>query len=217
MAQGKHLKAWNLPWLCSVVAFDMIALYFLLFPDALASTSFTSIATARVMLSTALPVAVVLLASLLPNSVKASLVYWKIKEALPGHQAFSKYGPADSRVDMAALRKNIGIFPVGPREQNALWYKLYRKVGSEIGVMDSHKSFLLFRDMAAISALLAFIVPAAFLLADVHPVVAAWSFTLLLAQYLMAAISARNCGIRFVGTVLAEHSIKRVTQTVKGA
>ena len=152
---------------------------------------------------------------MLPQDLKATLVYWKIKQALPGHEAFSKYGPADSRVDMASLRKNVGALPTDPREQNSLWYKLYRKVGSEVGVMDSHKAFLLFRDMAAISILLAIAVPITFLLVGVQVFVVWWALALFLGQYFITAIAARNTGIRFVGTVLAEHSIRRVTAAAK--
>ena len=34
---------------------------------------------------------------LLSHGIKASLVYWKVTEALPAHEAFSKHGRRDAR------------------------------------------------------------------------------------------------------------------------
>lgn len=210
-AKSKNLKAWNFPWLVSFAVVDALALYFLLFPEAMATTSFTQIGVARLALSTLLPVLVLLAAHLLSQNIKATLVFWKINNALSGHEAFSRHGPADQRVDMAALRKHVGALPTEPHEQNSLWYKLYRKVDQAVGVVDSHKSFLLFRDLAAISLLLAVIVPLCLLVVDVRPVAIWSSLSLFLVQYMVAAIAARNNGFRFVGAVLAEHSTRRVT------
>ncbi|AIP34800.1 hypothetical protein DR64_7767 [Paraburkholderia xenovorans LB400] len=79
--------------------------------------------------------------------------------ALPGHEAFTRFGPADPRVDMTTLRKNVGALPVEPAEQNAFWYKLYRRVESEVPVVDARKMYLLWRDAAALSLPLVIALP----------------------------------------------------------
>lgn len=207
----KNLKAWNLPWLCSLATFDAIALYVILFPETLATTPLAQFSAARITLSTAIPVLVVLAAAVLSAHVKACLVYWKWIEPLPGHRAFSQYGPADTRIDMDALRKNVGALPTQAREQNALWYKLYRKVGSEVGVADAHKAFLLFRDMAAISFLLLIATTAVLIAVGTRGSTILTAAGLFGVQYVLTVLAARNSGIRFVTTVLAEHAVRRVT------
>ena len=207
----KNLKAWNLPWLCSLAAFDAIALFVILFPETLATTTLARFSAARITLSTAIPVLVVLAAALLSAHIKACLVYWKWKEPLPGHTAFSQHGPADTRIDMEALRKNVGALPTEARDQNELWYKLYRKVGSELRVSDAHKAFLLFRDMAAVSILQLIATPVVLFTIGTPSATILTVAALFGVQYLLAAVAARNSGIRFVTTVLAEHAVRRVT------
>ena len=150
-------------------------------------------------------------AALLPAEWKATLVYWRIKDTLPGHRAFSKHAPSDPRIDLESLRKNVGAFPFEPREQNTAWYKLYKKVASEASVEDGHKSYLLFRDLAAISLLLTVVAPVGVYLLEGGIRAALLLGALMLGQYLLAAIAARNSGTRFVTNVLAIHSAKRVT------
>ncbi|CAL8479587.1 protein of unknown function (plasmid) [Caballeronia sp. S22] len=44
-------------------------------------------------------------------------------------------------------------------EQNAFWYKLYRRVEAETSVVDAHKMFQLWRDASALSLPLVIAVP----------------------------------------------------------
>jgi hypothetical protein len=209
--RNKHLKAWNLPWLIALVALDVLILLGIVFPDLIATTSMTQVNALRFGLNSMLPVPTLILTGLLPSKFKEVLVFWRIKDHLPGARAFTKHGPADHRIDMANLRKNVGNLPTSPREQNSLWYKLYRKVDNEIGVLDANRHFLRFREMSALSFLLAIIVPfvMTFTALPAHTI---WqSFAVFAVQYLLTCIAARNSGIRLVCSVLAEHSVKRVT------
>ena len=158
-----------------------------------------------------LPVAVLLLSAVVPQNIKAMLVYWKLKNPLPGSEAFTRYAPADPRIDMVALKKNVGAWRTEPAEQNSLWYKLYRKVGSETAVAEAHKSFLLFRDMAVVSLLLSGFVPLGFWLTNIEHNACTFSFLLFAVQYVCTALAARHSGVRFVTNVLAEHSVRKVT------
>ena len=162
------------------------------------------------MTTSTMPLAVLLIVNVLPSDVKAMLVYWKPRGVLPGSEAFTKYGPADPRIDMAALKKNAGQLPTAPAQQNSKWYELYRQVQNDPAVAEAHKLFLMYRDMATLSLSLVVLVPLALYLvgaAQTAPLLAAGLFS---AQYLLNAFSARWSGIRFVCNVLAVHSTKKV-------
>lgn len=98
-----------------------------------------------------LPVFVLLVVNLIPPGVKASPVFWRLRDALPGAGAFTRHAPADPRVDIARLKRNVGAFASEPREQNARWYRLYKLVQDRVEVMSAQRDFLLSRDAAAMS------------------------------------------------------------------
>lgn len=207
---SKSLKSANFAWLCTLVTFDVAVLAIIIFPNIFETASVSVIAIVRSVSSVLLPIVPLLLANILPPIMKARLVFWRWKYPNPGSRAFTSYIHKDDRIDVEKLRKNIGAFPTDPKEQNARWYSLYQKVQNEIGVLDAHKSFLLYRDMASISLLLLIIVVAA--LAgiglpwhDLAKVAAAF-----LVQYLLTAFSARSAGERFVCTVLSIHATQKI-------
>jgi hypothetical protein len=143
---------------------------------------------------------------LLSPLTKARLVYWRWSNPLPGSFAFSRYAEQDSRIDVAALNEKVGPLPTAPRDQNSLWYKLYRSVADEPAVTDAHRASLFTRDYAGI----------AFLMLLVASVIGWWRIPsaatagiytgLLVAQYLLVRHAAQNYGVRFVTTVLAVKS-----------
>ena len=147
------------------------------------------------------------------------LIFWRFKFPLPGSRAFSVHAPADHRIDLTKLKKNVGEFPVAPRDQNAKWYSLYKQVDSDPSVADSHKNYLLFRDIAAMSLLLVPVLPVAMHFIGVDAARILISVALFFCQYLIAAFSARTTGIRFVQNVLAVHASRKVTalRTTTGA
>lgn len=211
MNPGRSLKSSNLPWMVSLIALDIVILAVFVFTDLIASVAFSQLTAARAIVMGILPVGALLLSAVVPQNIKAMLVYWKINNPLPGSEAFTRHAPADPRIDMIALRKNVGTWGTEPSEQNALWYRLYKKVGSEAAVVEAHKAFLLFRDMAIVSLLLAIVVPIGFWLTNVEHNAAKFSLLLFALQYVACALSARHSGVRFVTNVLAEHSVKKVT------
>lgn len=204
------LKSGNFRWLCSLAIVDVLAISIFVFPEIVGGATLTQITAARAAMTIALPMIVLLLSALLSPNIKASLVYWKGRAALPGHEAFTRHGPSDTRIDMGALRKNVGVIPSLAADQNVLWYKLYKKVDSEVSVIEAHRTFLLFRDMASVSALLVFLVPAGLYLNGTTATVLWSAAALFSVQYLVAAVAARNSGIRFVTNVLAIHSSRKV-------
>lgn len=144
-----------------------------------------------------------LLNSQLSPTAKARIVYARWSNPLPGARAFSRYAQSDARVDIAALTRKFGPFPTGPREQNALWYKMYRSVEDKVEVRDANQQFLLWRDCTTLLVLLfVTLVPiAAILTRRLIPVAGLAAFQAL--QFGLAMQAARVNGERLVSNVLA--------------
>ncbi|QHO77906.1 hypothetical protein ACH79_40285 [Bradyrhizobium sp. CCBAU 051011] len=201
------LKAANMKWLVSLAAFDAAVVLLFVAPGLIDAST---LALLRAGSATALPVLVLLFTGLLSHDAKARLVFWKIANPLPGSAAFTKHAPADARIDMAALAKNVGALPTDPGQQNAMWYKLYRLVGDDPAVSEAHKLYLMYRDMAVMSLSMVPLAPAAIWYAGA-PAGSLWIASGLFAvQYVMCAVAARHSGTRFVCNVLAIHSTTKV-------
>lgn len=208
----KTLKGRNLAWLVATLALDCLVLLVWAFPAAVDELTPTRLAAIRGSLTTLLPIPALILSSLISANVKAILVFWRIKCPLPGSRAFSVHAPADHRIDLEQLKKHVGVFPVDERDQNAKCYRLYKPVSSDPSVADSHKNYLLFRDIAAMSTVLFLGVPVAMYLNGVDVlsilICAGW----FLIQYFVSAFAARNLGIRFVQNVLAIHASSKISR-----
>lgn len=206
----RSLKSLNMKWLVMLALFDMLVVVLFIVPDV-NTAALTQLTIARGLVTTVLPVVLLLITGVLSHDAKAVLVYWKIKNVMPGCQAFTKYGPSDLRIDMAALKKNVGVLPTEPTEQNSKWFKLYQMVKTDPAVVEAHKLYLMYRDMAAMSLPLIVLVPLGLFIygaSSAVPWIAAGLFFL---QFLISTVSARNSGVRFVCNVLAIHSAKKVT------
>lgn len=208
---SKTLKGRNLAWLVATLVLDVLVLLVLAFHTAVQDLTPTAIAAVRTSLTVLLPIPALILSSLISADHKAILVFWRFKHPLPGARAFSVYAQADHRIDLAKLKKHVGEFPVDPREQNARWYGLYKQVDSDPSVVDSHKSYLLFRDIAAMSLLLVPILPVAMYFIGVDTMRILISAAWFLGQYLVTALAARTTGTRFVQNVLAVHASQKVS------
>ncbi|QOK96846.1 hypothetical protein HF909_10665 [Ralstonia pseudosolanacearum] len=212
-ARSHVLKDANIKWLVMLAILDAAVVLLFIAPELVDASKMVML---RASASPLLPVVVLLLTGLLSHEAKARLVYWRIKNPLPGSQAFTKYAPADARINMKTLAKNVGALPTDPGEQNARWYKLYRLVGDDPAVSHAHKLYLMYRDMAAMSLLLIPLVPAALWYAGA-PSTSRWIAGGLFAlQYVVCAIGARNSGTRFVCNVLAVHSTTKVKAAPTG-
>ncbi|MCD5361250.1 hypothetical protein [Chromobacterium aquaticum] len=208
---SKTLKGRNLTWMVATLVLDVLVLLVLAFHTAFEDLTPTRVAAIRASLTALLPIPVLIFSSLISADHKAILVFWRFQHPLPGSRAFSVHAPADHRIDLAQLRANVGEFPVGERDQNSKWYGLYKQVDSDPSVVDSHKNYLLFRDIAAMSLLLVPVLPVVMYFSGVDfkriLISLAWFF----GQYLLTAIAARTTGIRFVQNVLAVHVSQSIT------
>ncbi len=206
----RSLKSLNMKWLVMLAGLDVVAVLLFVAPELVGNASWGTVAVMRGLVALVLPVAVLLLTGMLDHDIKAKLVYWKLKDPYPGCEAFTRHGPADVRVDMVALKKNVGVLPTEPAEQNRKWFKLYLLVENEVAVLEVHKSYLMYRDMAAMSIPLSVLVPAAMFFTGAAQA-AVWGSTILFAvQFFVCCVAARHSGKRFVCTVLAIHSTKKV-------
>ena len=149
------------------------------------------------------PIGAFVLDGLLSADAKARVVYWRYTHPLPGSRAFSVHLKKETRADPERLVQQWGVLPNDPAEQNRLWYKIYRSVDSEVRVQESHRAWLLSRDLTGYTALFLFFLGIPAVVMDSTRDVVAWYLLALLAQYLLIMMAARNYGIRFVRTVLA--------------
>lgn len=213
----RSLKSLNMKWLVLLAIADMLTVLLFVVPEMLIDTTLTQVAIGRILTTTLMPVLVLLVVNVLPHDIKSMLVYWRPRGILPGCEAFTKYGPGDNRIDMTALKKNVGALPTDPIEQNAKWYRLYKLVSNEPEVAEAQKLFLMYRDMAVLSLLLILPFPVTLYFVG-SSVGAQWlAAAIISVQYLLTAISARWSGIRFVCNVLAVHSAKKVTAPKTGS
>jgi len=205
---GTSLRAQNNRWLWSFVVGDAIAIAAAIYPS-IDGVSPLAAGLYRAAAAVVVPAFVSLITSLVPSEVKAKLVFWRFRHPLPGHRAFSRYALRDARIDLQALRRNVGAFPERPGEENALWYRLYKKVEEDVTVTLSHGHYLLFRDLAVLSLMLTAAGPAVVWVSGGAGPAIWFVFGLFVVQYLLAAVAARNQGVRLVSNVLALHSLKR--------
>jgi hypothetical protein len=197
-------KSGQTAWLSAFAAFDISIVGLLVAPHVNAGSF--DLAMATKLLSVVLaPAAILLLGSLMSADLKSAIVFWRVKDVLPGHRAFSKYMALDVRINIEKLKSRLGELPETPESQQAEWYRIYRLHHQEPAVIDANKRFLLFRDLASVSALVAMIIPAIFWVTAQYEVIrpAAVVFAI---QYVLGAIAAQLAGIRLVKTVLAIES-----------
>ncbi len=142
--------------------------------------------------------------ALVGTTTKNRLVFCRWNDALPGCRAFTEHMHTDPRIDVKPLSRYGRPFPTEPAEQNALWYRWYREFAHQDGVRHAHRTYLLARDWTAFAALvLALGGPMAVWQAVVGRA-AWWYIAGLLLQYVLVSKAARNSGVRFVQTVLAQ-------------
>src|ERR1700730_13674378 len=103
----KSLKGKNLKWLVACVVFDIALLTLLTHSLSMNDLLGSKILDPRAGLTLILPFPLMLIANAISANNKARLVFWECHHPLPGSRAFTRHGPADSRVDMAVLTQNV--------------------------------------------------------------------------------------------------------------
>ncbi len=140
--RSPSLKSENSKAIWLLVSTDIVVIALVLMGFAFTQASVAELAQSAlvrgILLAATGPLVAVFLNDLLSSNVKASIVFWRLKNALPGHRAFSEHADADPRVDIAVLKKKVGEFPQSARDQNTCWYRLFQKRQSTVIVRDSH-------------------------------------------------------------------------------
>ena len=99
------------------------------------------------------PMIVIMINGLVSSDWKSMLIFSKTRNFHPGSFAFSYYANVDGRVDKQTLVSKYGELPTSGKDQNVLWYKMYRKNQSAVQVHEAQRSWLLFRDLTAASTI----------------------------------------------------------------
>lgn len=195
-----------LKWIGAFVAFDMVLLTYALVPDWRwgAADPKVIIGGLTTVLS---PPMLYMMTSILSPELKAVLVFWRIKYALPGHSAFTKHLIEDSRIDPGAIAARHAPLPSEPGAQQRLWYKIYREHRNDEAVIDANSRYLTFRDLATVSLLVAVVSPVVLILFDLGFARGPVAGTFFL-QFIAASLAARLAGVRLVRTVLAIEGAK---------
>ncbi len=154
-----------------------------------------------------MPLVLFILNGLLSSGQKAVISFWRFKNPLPACRSFSVYAQRDDRVDFKRLEEKHSPLPQNAKEQNSLWYRIYKTYQEELVVKKSHKDFLLGRDICSIALLFLVFggIIGLFLISDITKW---WYLIFALIQYLILAIVTQNHGKRFVCNVLALETSK---------
>lgn len=217
MSSGASLKAQNAWLIRAVLAIHaLVFLYVALRPFALAEFAWPNVIEngKAVLVPASLSLAAIVFAKLIllgliPSHLRDQLIHWRWKHPLPGSRAFSKFGPADPRVDLVRLADLYGPLPIDPNEQSRLFYRVYRQYAISIGVLDAHRSYLAARDIGTINLILFILLPVLGWWATGDELrTALYAATLLLA-YFLTAIAAQIYSARLIENVLASASAGR--------
>jgi len=146
---------------------------------------------------------VIILSYIIPVNLKNIVIFWRIKNPLPGCRVFTELAPKDPRVNLHELISKYGELPINHREQNLLWYKIFKSKKNEIVIYDSHRFWLLFRDMTSMSLILLIVVIVLSLIND-HFKFNLYYLIFILIQFISLSICARNSAYRFACNVLCE-------------
>ena len=158
------------------------------------------------LIALCIPLATIALNGFISDVAKARLVFWRWKDPLPGCRLFSELIKNDPRINVPELKKKHGAFPRSPKDQNALWFKIYKMHSESLTVYEAHRNYLLTRDLASLSVIFTLTFPLFIFYLPIRLSVAFLYFAMMLGQYLLLAISSSNYGKRFVLNVLTEES-----------
>lgn len=194
-------------WALSLAMLDVLPMLVFVYPEWLGASRRPDGIGAGAILATVLPLVALWVSTRLPPHVIDRLVFWRGPRGFPSHGAFTRYAPRDPRIDLDALRQNVGALPRDAAMQHALWQSLYEQSASVGDVANARWAYRLLRDLVAMSATLAILVPIALYVDASSMAVRATSAVLFAAQYVFAAFVARNRAALLVTSVLVPHGV----------
>jgi hypothetical protein len=135
---------------------------------------------------------------------KYIIVFWKVKNNLPGCRVFTELARKDPRIDYNTLIRKYDPLPTEPDEQNKLWYKILKRYPDDESILQSHRDFLLFRDLTTIAFSLMVVFLIVFTVAKIlHFNLGIMYFPIFVIEYLLLVVITINKSERFVLNVIA--------------
>uniref|UniRef100_A0A832DG96 Uncharacterized protein n=1 Tax=Ignavibacterium album TaxID=591197 RepID=A0A832DG96_9BACT len=148
----------------------------------------------------------IILEGLLSSNLKAIIVFHRIKNPLPGCRAFSEIAPRDNRINMQKLAmKYDNNLPSEPASQNSEWFRLYKLYEKVPVVEESHKSFLMTRDLLALSIIFLILSTTLHIALGTSAINIIYSTVIYVVLIIIFKISAQNYGNRFTANVIVEY------------
>lgn len=216
MADGKSLKEQNAGLIRAamighIVAFAWIAaepLRLLSMNSRMLAAQLEAAAAPSTAALGLIVVASLLLLGLINPGWRDRIMHWRWHDPLPGCRAFTRVGPLSSHVNMAALEAQYGPLLLASKEQNQLFYRIYREYRDDVGVLDAHGRYLAVRDIGTITALVMIPLPFLAWWASGNGERALGYGVVLLLIYALCVAAAKNYSWRMVQHVLALASSK---------
>jgi len=211
MAEGKSLKEQNAGLIRATMIGHAVAFVFIA-AEPLSLLSMDGRTLAARLEAAAAPgtaafglivVASLLLLGLINPGWRDRIMHWRWRDPLPGCRAFTSVGPSSSHVNMAVLDAQYGPLPLAGKEQNQLFYRIYRRFRDDIGVLDAHGRYLAVRDIGTITALVMLPLPWLAWWASGNGGQALAYGGVLFMVYVFCVVAAKNYSWRMVQHVLA--------------
>ncbi len=202
------LKTKNIPLISLYIIFN-IAIFLTIYNTGTISIEniklyFAELKVKDGILFTMLSLIIIVAGGMFSNKTKEIIVFWKLKDRLPGCEVFSKYIYNDSRIDIKKLKKKIGKFPTNPEKQNSKWYEIFKSFQDNT-IDKIHQDSLLCRELSAMTLLmLMFVIPIYFK----YNLIAFYYLGFLLFEYLIVRFCAKNTAERLVVNTLALWSVR---------
>lgn len=203
------LKTQNLPLIATYVAFNIAIFLTLLNAGNIDTQSiqdyYEKLSLKDGFFFSILILLIIVLSGMISNKVKEMVVFWKIKDRLPGCRAFSQYSKEDSRIDLKVLKSKFGKIPTSPSEQNRYWYKIFKTLNDKSND-STHKDSLLCRELAVMTIeMFVFTIP---IFLFYGAVIGFSYFVFIVLEYFMVRYCAKNSAERLVVNTLALASVK---------
>lgn len=154
------------------------------------------------LIAVGIHLSILILCFIIPVDIKNVVIFWRLKDPLPGCRVFTELICKDHRIDIKELEHKYGKLPTEPREQNTLWYKIYKERQDEKVILSSHGKWLLFREITIIALILMLLLSPMSLLISFDKSSTIY-LALLIAQYFILRQATVNAAERFTCNVLA--------------
>lgn len=157
-----------------------------------------------------LPLVCSLLQDLVPKSIKEFLVFFRLRDRLPGHRAYTGVCVADPRIPARFLAKMRRETASKPNRQNVKWYGQYRAVSTDPSVEHENFRYLAWRDLTSTFVILGLVSPLLVPMNIMPFTRVVWVVGGCLAGVILAGTAARHAATSLVRNVVSLSAAKGV-------